>query len=512
MSRAALAAADSAARRSCLAARAVQLLGRHQLLARQLPRAAPGRRGALLRRPAPCGRSASAALAPPAGSGRGRCGPARCRCPRGRPRGSARRSPRPRTSAVTWTSSSASSEPDGLDLVDDVLRRRTGATRTVSGAGGRRGRRARPGCRCRRRGASGDEQEPAGERARSSDQEGTSRAPARRRGDCRYCLLRSAARCQHAAAARLNDVTLARRAPNGALESEVPPCTIRASPRPSKAGPPAPDVPRALGGLARAARAGAARARGRGGGRAGRHEPRRRRARPRSRTLLGHKGDLMLIHFRPGFEDAAGGAAPVVAAARLARTWSRATSYVSVVELGMYEMTAQIHARLARARASSRARRSSRRPSTPRWRSSGARVLPRLFLEVPAAPLRLLLPDEQAAGRAQELVRGALRGARAHDARPRRDRPPLRGRGHPDHLRLDRLRRLGVGRRPVRRRPASSSRSSSTRCASTRRARGTASSARSTSGLQFSAAELPRYLEGEVPDLLKVEARREGLG
>ena len=34
------------------------------------------------------------------------------------------------------------------------------------------------------------------------------------------------------------------------------------------------------------------------------------------------------------------------------------------------------------------------------------------------------------------------------------DRPPLRRPGHADHLRLDRLRRLGVGRRPVRRRSA----------------------------------------------------------
>ena len=72
----------------------------------------------------------------------------------------------------------------------------------------------------------------------------------------------------------------------------------------------------------------------------------------------------------------------------------------------------------------------------------------------PAAPARVLLPDEQAPRRAEELVRGAGRGPRPDDARPRRDRPPLRGRGHADHLGVDRLRRLGMGRGPVRRRPA----------------------------------------------------------
>jgi hydrogen peroxide-dependent heme synthase len=62
-------------------------------------------------------------------------------------------------------------------------------------------------------------------------------------------------------------------------------------------------------------------------------------------TLLGHKGDLMLIHFRRSVEELA---AAQLAMARLglAAFLEATTSYVSVVELGMYEMTAQIHARL----------------------------------------------------------------------------------------------------------------------------------------------------------------------
>ena len=62
-------------------------------------------------------------------------------------------------------------------------------------------------------------------------------------------------------------------------------------------------------------------------------------------TLLGHKGDLMLIHFRRSVEELE---AAQLAVARLgvATFLEATTSYVSVVELGMYEMTAQIHARL----------------------------------------------------------------------------------------------------------------------------------------------------------------------
>jgi chlorite dismutase len=63
-------------------------------------------------------------------------------------------------------------------------------------------------------------------------------------------------------------------------------------------------------------------------------------------TLLGHKGDLMLIHFRRDFE-ALQAAQLRVARLGIAAFLEPTTSYVSVVELGMYEMTAQIHGRLA---------------------------------------------------------------------------------------------------------------------------------------------------------------------
>jgi chlorite dismutase len=63
-------------------------------------------------------------------------------------------------------------------------------------------------------------------------------------------------------------------------------------------------------------------------------------------SMLGHKGDLMLVHFRKDFE-ALQAAQVGVARLALAAFLEPTTSYVSILELGMYEMTAQIHARLA---------------------------------------------------------------------------------------------------------------------------------------------------------------------
>ena len=98
-------------------------------------------------------------------------------------------------------------------------------------------------------------------------------------------------------------------------------------------------------------------------------------------TLLGHKGDLMLAHFRRDFE---GLQAAQLAVSRwgLAPCLEPTTSYVSVVELGMYEMTAQIHARLGA---------QGLKPGTSEFESAfdremaeqRGRVEGRLFLAVP---------------------------------------------------------------------------------------------------------------------------------
>src|ERR1044072_2955151 len=61
--------------------------------------------------------------------------------------------------------------------------------------------------------------------------------------------------------------------------------------------------------------------------------------------MLGHKADLMVTGFRRSFDSLA---ASQLAWSRsgLARYLEPTTSYVSIVELGMYEMTAKIHEQL----------------------------------------------------------------------------------------------------------------------------------------------------------------------
>jgi len=98
-------------------------------------------------------------------------------------------------------------------------------------------------------------------------------------------------------------------------------------------------------------------------------------------TLLGHKGDLMLVHLRRSFE-ALQEAQLGVARLPLAPFLEATTSYVSILELGMYEMTAQIHGRL---------KEKSLAPGSAEFEAAfdaemeeqRRRVLGRLFLEVP---------------------------------------------------------------------------------------------------------------------------------
>jgi chlorite dismutase len=62
-------------------------------------------------------------------------------------------------------------------------------------------------------------------------------------------------------------------------------------------------------------------------------------------SLLGHKGDLMLVHFRNSFEDL-NQAELCVAQLQLSEFLEATTSYLSVVELGLYESTVRLLATL----------------------------------------------------------------------------------------------------------------------------------------------------------------------
>ena len=116
-------------------------------------------------------------------------------------------------------------------------------------------------------------------------------------------------------------------------------------------------------------------------------------------TILGHKGDLMLVHFRRSFDELQA-AQLAVARGALAPFLEATTSYVSVVELGMYEMTAQIHARLAGKGLAA---------GSPEFESAfdaemaeqHGRVKGRLYLEVPARRYVCFYPMNKRRGEAK---------------------------------------------------------------------------------------------------------------
>ena len=95
---------------------------------------------------------------------------------------------------------------------------------------------------------------------------------------------------------------------------------------------------------------------------------------------LGHKADLMLICFRRGFEDLAR-AQLALSRTSLHDHLEATTSYVSIVELGMYEMTAKLHEQLsAKHKPGSE---EFERAFDAEMETQRQRVLNRLFLELP---------------------------------------------------------------------------------------------------------------------------------
>jgi chlorite dismutase len=113
-------------------------------------------------------------------------------------------------------------------------------------------------------------------------------------------------------------------------------------------------------------------------------------------SLLGHKGDLMLIHFRPGFEDLA----RVESDLTRLRLWDyleQTTSYLSVVELGLYESTGKAYAALSE---------KGIEPHSPEWKAGIEEILERqrtamharLFPPVPEAKYLCFYPMDRRRG------------------------------------------------------------------------------------------------------------------
>jgi peroxiredoxin len=113
--------------------------------------------------------------------------------------------------------------------------------------------------------------------------------------------------------------------------------------------------------------------------------------------MLGHKADLMIICFRRGFEELAQ-AQLALARTELHDYLEPTTSYVSIVELGMYEMTAKIHDQLG----------AKFKPASDEFEKAfdaemetqRGRVMNRLFIDVPKARYVCFYPMNKRRGEA----------------------------------------------------------------------------------------------------------------
>jgi len=85
-------------------------------------------------------------------------------------------------------------------------------------------------------------------------------------------------------------------------------------------------------------------------------------------SMLGHKAELLFVHFRNSFADLKQ-AELALAGLRLSDYLDVTTSYLSVIELGLYESTAKF-TKLCKTAASSRIRRSGMRGFKRTWRGS----------------------------------------------------------------------------------------------------------------------------------------------
>ena len=127
-------------------------------------------------------------------------------------------------------------------------------------------------------------------------------------------------------------------------------------------------------------------------------------------SALGHKGDLMIVHFRRSFEEL-DHAEIAVAGLALSDYLEPTTSYLSVIEIGLYEATVALYRKARRewrraafaANGNLRSSRSSRRQRE--------KISPRLLSENSRAALPVLLSDGQEARRRRQLVSPADRAS-----------------------------------------------------------------------------------------------------
>jgi hydrogen peroxide-dependent heme synthase len=110
-------------------------------------------------------------------------------------------------------------------------------------------------------------------------------------------------------------------------------------------------------------------------------------------SALGHKGDLMIVHFRRGFDEL-GRAELDVAGLALSDYLEPTTSYLSVIEIGLYEATVALYRRLAEQGVG---------PHSPQWKSEieseiarqRDKISQRLYPKIPPRPYLCFYPMDK---------------------------------------------------------------------------------------------------------------------
>jgi hydrogen peroxide-dependent heme synthase len=113
-------------------------------------------------------------------------------------------------------------------------------------------------------------------------------------------------------------------------------------------------------------------------------------------SLLGHKGDLLLVHFRRNFEEL-NQAERAISGLRLSDYLEQTHSYLSVVELGLYESTSKTYAGLAERGIEPHSEEWNREIETVLARQRAA-MAPRLWPEIPPAKYICFYPMDRRRG------------------------------------------------------------------------------------------------------------------
>jgi chlorite dismutase len=123
-------------------------------------------------------------------------------------------------------------------------------------------------------------------------------------------------------------------------------------------------------------------------------------------SMLGHKGDLMFVHFRRSFEEL-NQVQLDLARLKLGDYLEPATSYLSIVELGIYESTSKVYAALLD---------KGIQPHSPEWKAEIETTLDRhrqamasrLWPEIPASRYACFYPMDRRRGESKNWYEESL--------------------------------------------------------------------------------------------------------